>query len=265
MRGGRGDRLWNRADGVSKRGEKFFSVDGEPALSGGVSPERDPYESRIAREEELGHRSSVAEIDALRDSVLSEPSLDSAAAAELGEDRANFGDWLALRKLRVGMGSLVVVTLLAGLAGGPFAIVGALLKSGLGGINIILWASYAIVLGPLIEEMLKQSGALFLLERRPYWLKRGWQFPVIAVISAAVFATIENIMYINGPIQELKGDAYAAAVSFRWRYCTLLHVGCSLIASVGMWKIWRRQLQDESPAQLSVGYPWMVAAVVCHH
>lgn len=249
---------------MKRREQEFFSVEGEPAFSGKADLELDPAERKVVRQEELERRQTVAEIDALRDSVLSEPSLDAGTAAELGADRADFGDWLAVRKLRVGMGSLVLVTLLAGLAGGPFAIVGALMKSGLGGINIILWASYAIVLGPLIEEMLKQSGALFLLERRPYWLKHGWQFPVIAVVSAGLFATIENVMYINGPIQELEGDAYASAVSFRWRYCTLLHVGCSLIASVGMWKIWRRQLEDETPAQLGVGYPWVVAAVVCH-
>ena len=71
-------------------------------------------------------------------------------------------------------------------------------------------------------------------------------------------------MYIAGPLQELDGDAFTAAVNFRWRYCTLLHVGCSLLASVGMWKIWRRQLEEQAPARLSVGYPWMVAAVVCH-
>lgn len=242
----------------------LFATDREPALGGVGGFEPDPAEDKVARREQSFLAMPVAEIDALRDSVLSEPSLDPGVRAGLGFEREDFAGWLALRKLRVSFAGLLVVTVLAGLAGGPFAVFGALAKSGLGGVSALLWIGYAIVLGPMIEEMLKQSGALFLLERRPYWLKYGWQFPVIALISAGLFATIENVMYINGPLQRLEGDAFVAAVQFRWRYCTLLHVACSLIASVGMWKVWRRQLEDGAPAQLSVGYPWIVTAVICH-
>ena len=133
---------------MKRRERKLFSVEGEPALSGDSKFELDPSEQKVAQRERLDGVGTVAEIDALRDSVLSEPSLDAAAAAQLGGERADFGDWLAVRKQNVGLGSLVLVTLLAGLAGGSFAVIGAMLKSGLGGINIILWASYAIVLGP---------------------------------------------------------------------------------------------------------------------
>ncbi len=167
-----GDRLRNRTDGVKRREQEFFSVEGEPALSGKADLELDPAERKVVRREELERRQTVAEIDALRDSVLSEPSLDAGTAAELGSDRADFGDWLAVRKLRVGVGSLVLVTLLAGLAGGPFAIVGALMKSGLGGINIILWASYAIVLGPNRGDVETIRRAL--LARAPTILAEAW-------------------------------------------------------------------------------------------
>ena len=253
---------------MKRKERQYHSVEGEPALSGADGLELDPSEIKVAQREQLASVKLPAEIDALRDSVLSEPSLDDAARKELGSDRAEFGDWLVVRKLRVGMISLVLVTLLAGLAGGPWAVVGALMKGGLGSAHLVLWITYAVVLGPLLEEMLKQAGSLFLLERKPYWLKFGWQFPVIAVISAALFATIENFMYMAGPLQEVlekNGQAaYDEAVAFRWRYCTLLHIGCSLIASVGMWRIWKRQVADEAPARISVGYSWIVAAVVCH-
>ena len=249
---------------MSRKEQRYLSVEGEPVLGNGEAPELDPGELGADLREHRSAARAPAEIDAIRDSVVSEPSMSEELLGVCSAEKPCFGDWLAVRKQRVRLGPLLLVTLVAGLVAGPFAVVGALFKSGLAGGNFLLGLSYFAVLGPLLEEMLKQSGALFLLERRPYWLRYSWQFPVMAVISAGLFATIENVMYINGPIAELSGEAYTAAVNFRWRYCTLLHVGCSLIAARGMSEIWRRQVVEEAPARLSVGYPWIVTAVIVH-
>jgi hypothetical protein len=247
---------------VNRRKQDLFSVEDEPALGAGGTHQLDPSEAKAARREARELMKSPAEIDMLRDSVLSEPSLDPETRRQVRGGFPEFRDWLLEKKARVGTGALVVVTLLAGIAGGPYSIIGALLQGGVQ--HPLFFWFYAIVMGPVVEEMLKQSGALFLLERRPWWLKSGWQFPVIALISAALFATIENWIYIAGPLQDLKGEAFTEAVNFRWRYCTVLHIGCSLLASVGMWCVWRRQVRDGAPAQLHHGYRWIVAAVVCH-
>ena len=148
---------------MKRRQRDYLSAEGEPALGRSGGFELDPSEQKAERRERLGKVATVAEIDALRDSVLAEPSLDPGTREELGTDRIVFADWLAARKLRVSFAGMLVVTLLAGIAGGPFAVFGALARSGLGGVSTLLWLGYALVLGPLIEEMLKQSGSFFLL------------------------------------------------------------------------------------------------------
>ena len=68
-----------------KRKERdYLSAESEPALGGGGELELDPSEEKIALREQLKRGKSGAEIDVLRDSVLSEPSLDPGARAKLG-------------------------------------------------------------------------------------------------------------------------------------------------------------------------------------
>ena len=246
---------------MKRRDKDYLSVQGEPAHGAGGPLEIDPAEARVAAREAQEAHIAPAEIDAIRDSVLSEPTLDEEIRGQLSAEKPDFARWLTEKKRSVSLGALVGVTLLAGIAGGPYSILAALFQ---GGSSTVFMLIYAVIIGPVVEEMLKQSGALFLLERRPWWLRFGWQFPVIAVISASLFATIENLMYINGPLQELEGAAFTEAVRFRWRVCTALHIGCSLLASVGMWRIWKRQVADGRPAHISDGYRWIVTAVVAH-
>lgn len=243
---------------MSRKRQDDFSISAEPALGGGAPPDSDPSEQEVARREAERAARPPAEIDTLRDSVWSEPGCGDANPA--------FGQWLSAKKAKVGLGALLLVTLLAGVAGGPFSVFGALIKSSSGGWIAAAGLVYAVIFAPLIEEMLKQAGTLFLLERRPWWLKHGWQFPLIAIISASIFATIENLLYIHVhfPSMGMTAEQLHAASAFRWRVCTLLHLSASLIASVGMWKIWRHQIENACPAKLSAGYPGMLAAVILH-
>ena len=139
-------------------------------------------------------------------------------------------------------------------------IIGALM-AGVPGTGGLL---YAIVFGPVAEELLKQSGMTYLLEKKPYRVFAAWQFVFVAVVAGLVFATIENLVYINiyFPASGVRNVATAAA--FRWVACTLLHVSCAAIASLGLVRVWRRQLHEGGSPELTAAFPFFIAAMVVH-
>jgi hypothetical protein len=221
-------------------------VEHEPALRrGSFAP--DPSENTTYVTPD-----TPTEIDALRDSVSSEP--------HLGDGKGHFGSWLAERRRQTSPAGNLGATLLAALAGGPFAIIGAFVagQSGLTG------AIYVVVFGPVIEELLKQSGMIYLLERQPYRVFSAWQFVAVAAASAIIFAGIENLLYIHVYASQSDIANLELFARFRWTVCTALHVSCAIVASLGLVRVWRAQLADGAPADLSHAYPLFVTAMIIH-
>jgi RsiW-degrading membrane proteinase PrsW (M82 family) len=227
----------------------YFDVNAEPtAFEGGFRP--DPTEETVPPID--GHED---EIFTVRDSVLNEPAL----TGELKQ--AELGQWLAQKRAQCTRVGNVTVTLAAALVGGPFAVMGALMSGGEGGITRAL---YMILFAPVIEELLKQSGMIFLLEKKPYRIFSAGQFVFAATVSALVFASIENLLYIHFYTLYRAPENPAAYAFFRWTVCTLLHVTCSVIASIGLIHVWKKQLQDGRAADLSYGYRFFAAAMAIH-
>jgi hypothetical protein len=230
--------------------DKYFSVEDEPALNAGsFSP--DPSECAAAP------RSSVVnEIETIRDSVLSEPHLAKQPHVAL----PRFQSWLQERRRRCTIWGNLGATALAALAGGPFALVGALMV----GRDGLLAGLYVFLFGPVVEELLKQSGMVYLIEHKPYRIFAGWQFVAAAVVSAFLFASVENLMYIYLYLAGEEGLDLVALAHFRWVVCTSLHVCCSAIASLGLIRVWRRQIESGTPADLSHAFPMFVVAIAVH-
>ena len=237
--------------------EKYSSIENEPALQGG-NFQLDPSEEKVARKAAAQGQKTQAEIDRIRDSVANEPALMQAG------DKANpeeFKNWLESKRAGVGYLSAFALTIVIGFGAGLFAIVGALSKGPGMSLGIIL---YAILFAPIIEEFLKQIGMVFVLERKPYLAKSAWQFPIAAVIAAAIFATIENLTYIHVYAAKLPQDQREALARFRWPICTALHVSCAFIASFGLVKVWNKQNAEGKPAQLSDAFPAFAIGMAIH-
>ncbi len=228
--------------------EKYLSTNHEPAIGGGRF-ETDPAEKRAAAVDR-----SPEEIDVLRDSVANEPALPQHA------DPQQWNCWLQQKRRDCTLSGNLAVTLLAAVASGPFAILGALTIGRQGVASLV----YVVLLGPVVEELLKQSGMTYLLEKKPYRLFAAWQFVFAGAMAGLAFGVIENLVYIHvyAPLGGVKDVARLAA--FRWVVCTSLHVGCATIASLGLVRVWKRQLADGRPAELSAAFGWFAAAIVLH-
>ena len=228
--------------------DEYFSIEHEPALGGGRF-EPDPAERKAA-----AAGSVPSDLETLRDSVANEPALPEQC------DAGRWSRWLAERRSRCTLAGNLGVTLAAALLGGPFAILGALLthQQGIG------WLVYPIVFGPIIEELLKQSGMIYLVEKKPYRVFAWWQFVFAAVVSALTFAAIENLVYIQVHSLQAGAGDLARLARFRWTVCTSMHVVCAAIASGGMIRVWRRQLRQGRPAELSDAFGFFAAAMIVH-
>jgi len=152
-----------------------------------------------------------------------------------------------------------LIILLASIVAGPAAIGGALLTSA-SQFNDLTGGMYVFVFGPLIEEMLKVAGILILVEKYPWIIPRWWVIPVGIALSGLTFACIENLWYVFFVIP----DASEAIVTWRWTVCTALHGTCSLIAGIGVAKVWIRTDRTGQMPRLSLASPWLVTAIVVH-
>lgn len=228
--------------------DDYFDIHSEP--SGFDGPfESDPTEQKVPPID--GHED---EISTVRDSVLNEPAFTGQL------QQAEMGQWLAQKRARCTLTGNLLVTLAAALVAGPFAVIGALMI----GRQTFFQILYMILFAPIIEELLKQSGMIYLLEKKPYRIFSSGQFIFAAVISAAAFATFENLLYINVYIRPEMMEDFSRFCYFRWTVCTTLHVACSVIASFGLVRVWKKQTTDGRAADLAFGFYWFSAAMILH-
>ncbi len=120
---------------------------------------------------------------------------------------------------------------------------------------------FAVVLfGPIIEELLKASGALYLAEQRPWLVPRAGSLVVITMAAAVAFASIENVLYLTVYID----DPEPFIVVWRWTVATSLHVAASMIAGIGVARMWVRTHRHGEAPDMRHARPWLAAAAIVH-
>lgn len=142
---------------------------------------------------------------------------------------------------------------------GPMSVVGTLI----GSFTTASWAAVVlavVVFGPIIEELLKASGALYLAEQRPWLVPSAPTLVLVTVGAALVFATIENLLYLYIYIDE--PDRFITV--WRWTVATSLHAVASGIAGIGVAKMWSRTHRTGEQPNMRVARPWLVGAAVLH-
>lgn len=228
--------------------DNYFNVNDEPSRFDGPF-QSDPSEKTISEID--GHED---EISTVRDSVLNEPAFTGRL------EQAELGAWLSEKRAQCTFLGSSMVTLTAAVIAGPFAVMGAFMAGRQTWFRIL----YMILFAPVIEEFLKQSGMIYLLEKKPYRIFSSCQFVIAAVISAGLFASFENILYIYFYNNAETFENFGRFCCFRWIVCTSLHVVCSVIASLGLVRVWKKQLADGRAADLAFGFKYFITAMVIH-
>jgi len=236
-----------------RRPETDPSIENEPHLRGDQFFQPDPSEQRAEPVAGPNDADELAE-----HGVWDEPALSPKLAGAAPADAVTFATWWTRRAAETPFTTSWLVVLGIALVAGPLSIALTLLAQMSYGMQV--FAVYVTVVGPLIEEVAEVALLMWVVEKRSYLLQSGFQILFCAMAGGLVFATIENVIYLNVYIP----DPTPGITLWRWVVCTALHTGCSFLAGVGLALVWRRMRQEMRPPRLTVAYPWIASAVVIH-
>jgi len=236
--------------------EDPHSIENEPHLSAAnFAP--DPSEANAAqqlRREQI----AATEADAVEHTVWSEPALAAELTGEPDEHQVTYRRWLTKNIDQTTWLQSLSTMLLVALAAGPWAVLGALYVGTVSG--SVFGILMLTVLGPVAEEVAKVAAALWVVEKRPFLFQSLWQIFLCAACGGLAFAAIENLLYLYVYVPKHTPEF----VHFRWTVCVFLHVSCSLVAGVGLARIWDNAIRNLHPPRLALGVPWFVIAMVGH-
>ncbi len=229
------------------------SVNSNPSVFDEPWMRADTQQFRLDDKPTAGSQMTPREGDP-ENSVWDEPGLSFELAGPTPKDAVTWLRWYRQQADRTTAATTWSVTLGAALVSGVVAVVGAVFLQ-LGTANHVL---ATVVAAPVTEEIMKIALVIWVCEKRPWLFRSAVQILICGLASALVFAAIENVLYLSF------GDVTPGLVAWRWSVCVLLHVTCSLIASVGAVKVWAEFQRQERMPRLSDGAPWIVAAMLLH-
>lgn len=231
----------------------------EPALTGlPVDGSQPPAEADGSIPSASVNRHADSDIE---HTVWDEPTLVSqTGGAEAPAGQPTYRRWLEAGIARTSWPRSWWITLGLILAAGPFGILGAF-TAGSTGTGVSLFGILGVVvLAPITEEITKVAGVLWVVEKRPFWLKSMAQVLLCAAAGGLAFAAIENLIYIN--VYHAEGNE--AFRQWRWTVCTALHVNCSVIAGFGLVRIWDKAIRTRTRPELGLGMPFFALAMITH-
>ncbi len=208
------------------------AIGGEPALAGA------PQASGVGADAIGGEAALAGVPEAVRDKARMDAVLR--------------GKWEAPARKGVELSLLGLYA-----ASGLFALICTFAKGALG------FGLFAVAAGaPVVEEMAKVVLTLMLLEKEPWRFRSAGAIVLSCLVSALVFATVENMLYLNVYIPENK--LTAGIIWYRLTVCTMLHLCCTAISSCGLAKAWRNARECLRTFSASTVTPYLVVAMVVH-
>ena len=215
----------------------------------------DPSDGRV--DGTLGTFTGKASPDErIEHSVWDEPGISHDFSGPVPDGELIYASWLEKRRSETSIGKSWLVACAVALLAGPWAVVGALWGQGQTASSILM----IVIFAPVVEETMKVSAALYVVEKKPFLFRSIGQIALCSVMSGLVFATLENIVYLNVYIP----DPSPGQAAWRWTVCTAMHTFCSLIAGLGVMRIWGDLWRRKARPRLALSFPFAVAAMLIH-
>ena len=232
-----------------------FDVFNEPGFTGHTK-EPVPFEHSV----EPASGSTIEYQDRLQHiehSICDEPAL-----ADSGINTGNtlsYEYWLADKWQSTSTGFTWLITIAIACIAGPFAVIAVFMNLSTNQIAYV-GVLNLVAFGPMVEEIMKIALVYYIVEKRPYLFHSFIQIIIAACAGGLLFACIENVIYLNKYIE----SPTVNIIHWRWTVCTLLHVSCSAIASLGLVRMWMDILERKARPRLELAYPFIIAAIIIH-
>ncbi|MCA9296337.1 MAG: hypothetical protein KC983_07460 [Phycisphaerales bacterium] len=133
------------------------------------------------------------------------------------------------------------------------------------------WGLTAVVLGPLVEQMLRIAGLLWIVEKRPWLITRGGDLIVAACLVGVVYGvTVVGLLSVASladdrwvPFLRLFLGLPDIPLWARW-VLVPMHTMTAGIAGLGLFRIYRSGPGAGLATDTAPGFAWFVAAMVVH-
>lgn len=189
-------------------------------------------------------------------SVWDEPGIASALTGDMPADAVTWFRWYEANAQRTSFLTSWQVTLAAAITSGLFASLTVLMMQ----LHVQSRITVTILLLPIFQELMKIVIPIWICEKRPWLFQSPVQIIFCGVVSALMVATAANVFLISVVFK----NAPAWIVLWRLVVCPALQVFCSLIASIGLIRVWRGVQTRRGMPQLYDGARWITAAMLIH-
>lgn len=234
------------------------SVEFEPHLANSA-PRPDP--SELAASEHLAREASRASsLEAVDHTVWDEPALSPELSGGPHAGDLTYAEWLREQEARTTWSQSLAATVGVAAVAGPWGVLGALLSGGASAEATISALVAVALVAPVTEEVAKVAAAWWVVEKRPFWFKSSLQIMLCGAAGGAVFAAIENLLYLYVYAR----GAGPSLAAWRWTVCVALHVGCSTIAGAGLARVWRRTHREATRPLVRLALPGLIVAMTIH-
>ena len=186
--------------------------------------------------------------DEIEHSVWDEPALQGMPIARKGE--FNYASWIQERQAQTSEFKSWVLMLGIALLSGPWGVITYFLYG-----QNLGWGDYfaAALIAPLIQEMSKIALLLWVIEKKPYWVKGWFQIFTCSLASATFFVSLFN--WVGGWM-----GTHPFGLWFQWTAFFLMHLLASTISAVGIERVWHPTAYQQKPPVLEAGFHWFRAA-----
>jgi len=149
-----------------------------------------------------------------------------------------------------------LIAIIVPILGAPFALGCALFTVEYFGLM------HFVLVAPIASEVLKIAIASIVVERRSHLIRRESQLYVMILGTAAVFAVVQNLIYLllyfSSPPPPIE------LIAYRWLIGPLAHIISAAIAAHGITLVWKQAKEQKREPRLTRAYPWVIAAIVVH-
>jgi len=235
-------------------------INNEPHLRpGGIVPNYDPaIDAPLGFDSQPRHFSPHSEED-IDHSVWDEPSLTPDVSAATPESALTYANWLTQRRESWTEFNAWTVTLGVTLLSIPMAAIAAVINWTTGNVFMVTDVFIACLAGPMLQEICKIAIPLWIVEKRPYFFTTWFQFFILALVTATVFAAVSNF-FLSLIVREVTMPIFL----FQWVGILGLNLVTAAISTYGLETIWRNSINSGKPPKLDDGYPYFATAIGLH-